>query len=229
MPAVTVKRLVCLANSRMPGGSCVAGRILESHGRPGPWVRPVSGRENEGVAPRASRYVDGGTPSLLDVMDVPVLNALPRGHQQENWLLDLNRRWAKMGSVRVADLPEWTDEPETLWVNGCKTSQGQNDKVKASDADSLGNSLCLIKVDLTICVFDQYNSWTRSTRRRTQARFRYRGTDYWMWLTDPGYEVAYKQRSEGTYPLGECYVTVSLSGVNDDGYAYKLAAAIIEP
>ncbi|MCY4529585.1 MAG: hypothetical protein OXD46_11225 [Chloroflexi bacterium] len=50
-----------------------------------------------------------------------------------------------------------------------------------------------------------------------------------MWLTDPGYEVAYKQRSEGTYRLGECYVTVSLSGVNDDGYAYKLAAAIIEP
>lgn len=106
MPAVTVRRLVCLANSRMPGGSCIAGRVLGSDGQPGPWVRPVSGRENEGVPASVSRYTDGGTPSLLDVMNVPMLNAQPNGHQQENWLLDRSRRWTKVGSVSVADLPE---------------------------------------------------------------------------------------------------------------------------
>jgi len=45
----TVKRLVCLANSRKLSGRCVAGREL-SGGRPIGWVRPVSARENEEVS-----------------------------------------------------------------------------------------------------------------------------------------------------------------------------------
>ena len=156
-------------------------------------------------------------------MDVPVLNAQPNGHQRENWLLDLSRRWTKVGSVGLAELPRWTENVETLWINGCSTSSGQNDRVTASDADSLDNSLCLIKVNLAICVFDLYD------RRRVQGRFRHRGVHYWMWVTDPEYELEYKQRFDGVYQLGECYVTVSLGGVNKDGYAYKLAAAIIKP
>ena len=223
MAALTVRRIVCLANSRMPGGSCIAGRVLESDGRPGPWVRPVSGQENEGVAASASRYVDGGTPSLLDVMDVPVLKAHPKGHQQENWLLDPNRRWTKAGSIDLVHLPKWVEEVETLWVNGCSTSKGQNDRVTTSDASSLNNSLCLIKVNLTVCVFDHYN------RRRVQGRFRHKGTNYWMWVTDDDYEREYLQQPDGTYQLGECYVTISLGGANEDGYAYKLTAAILRP
>ena len=222
MAARTVRRIVCLANSRMPRGSCIAGKVLESDGRPGSWVRPVGGRENEGVAARESRYADGGAPSLLDIMDVPLLSAQPKDHQQENWLLDPNHRWAKVGRLGLVDLSEWTDEPETLWVNGCSTSKGHNDRVKASDADSPGNSLCLIKVNLNVWVFDYYY-------RRVQGRFRHKGTDYWLWVTDPDYEQEYKPRPDGRYQLGECFVTVSLAGANRDGYCYKLIAAIIKP
>ena len=55
-----VKRIVCLANSRMLSGRCIAGRELRAGGRPGPWVRPVSGREDEGVTEAEYRYAPGG-------------------------------------------------------------------------------------------------------------------------------------------------------------------------
>ena len=35
-----VKRITCLAFSRMPGGRCVAGKELRPLGLPGPWIRP---------------------------------------------------------------------------------------------------------------------------------------------------------------------------------------------
>ena len=136
MKASNVKRIVCLANSRMPKGRCIAGKELEEDGRPGPWVRPVSGREDQGVAASESRYVDGGTPHLIDVIDVPVLTAQPKGHQRENWLLDSNRQWEKVGQVDLADLPKWMDGVNTLWVNGSSSAKGLNDRVEASDAAS---------------------------------------------------------------------------------------------
>ena len=223
MEVSSIKRIVCLANSRMPGGNCIAGKELRDDGVPGFWVRPVSGRDDEGVAEEESRYLDGGTPHLLDVMEVPVLDAKPKGHQRENWLLDPNHRWAKVGSVDLARLPEWTDAVDTLWVNGWSTARGLNDRVGTSDAASLNTSLCLLKVNLTVSVFDYFG------RRRVQGWFQHNGTDYGIWVTDPDYEDKYRQQPDGNYQVGECLATVSLSGVNRDGYSYKLIAAIIKP
>ena len=102
-----VKRIVCLASSRMPRGLCIAGREWRVDGLPGPWVRPVTGRANEGVAVEECLYDDGRTPRLLDIMDVPVLNAQPKDHQHENWLLDPKRPWVKIGSIDRSDLPKY--------------------------------------------------------------------------------------------------------------------------
>jgi len=45
----TVKRIVCLANSRKLQGRCIAGREIVQ-GKPGAWIRPVSAREHEEVS-----------------------------------------------------------------------------------------------------------------------------------------------------------------------------------
>ncbi len=83
----TVKRIVCLANSRKLNGRCVAGVELSGGERVG-WIRPVSAREHGEVSEYERQYEDGSDPRVLDIMDVPLLETLPKGCQQENWLLD---------------------------------------------------------------------------------------------------------------------------------------------
>ena len=102
--AAIVKRIVCLANSRKYNERCIAGREQLSGGLPGPWVRPVSAREHEEVSLSERRFSDGGEPLLLDVIDVPVLEARPKFHQSENWLLDPARPWRLVGRVGPAPL-----------------------------------------------------------------------------------------------------------------------------
>ena len=222
-PSSNIKRIVCLANSRKPGGNCIAGKEILNDGRPGAWVRPVSDRANEGVATSECRYKDDNMPRLLDVMDVPVLTPQPNDHQRENWLLDPKRRWAKVGSVGPDDLSTWVDEVETLWINHDSSSTGLYNRIHTSLASSIKSSLCLIKVSLQVCVFNYYN------RRIGQGRFRYRGTEYSLRITDPDYEQICEIQSDGCYEIGECFMTVSLAGAHEDGYCYKLIAAIIKP
>ena len=45
-------------------------------------------------------------------------------------------------------------------------------------------------------------------------------------VTDPDYERRYLQEPNGSYPIGERFITVSL-GEPYRGYVYKLIAAII--
>ena len=91
-----VKHIVCLANSRKLHGRCIAGKELRDERSIG-WLRPVSAREHEEVSEYECQYLDGSDPQVLDILQVPLLAARPKGYQQENWLLDLldtGRRWA---------------------------------------------------------------------------------------------------------------------------------------
>lgn len=90
----TVKRIVCLANSRKLSDRCIAGKEY-SGGQPGGWVRPVSAREHEEVSECERQYQDRGDPCVLDIMDVPFLEARPKNYQQENWLLDPEHYWVR--------------------------------------------------------------------------------------------------------------------------------------
>lgn len=192
----------------------------------GGWVRPVSAREDEEVSPYERQYEDGSEPSVLDVIDVPVLNSKPKGYQRENWLLDPSRRWIRVGRINESDLPRWADTSETLWTNGYSTSTGLNDRIPLTVASSLDDSLRLIGVgDLELTVSApgaDYGDFTR----HWQGRFLHNGTAYRIRVTDPTYEQRYPRH--GTYRIGGCFIAVSL-GEPYHGYAYKLIAAIIEP
>ena len=110
-----VKRIVCLANSRKWSGRCVAGREISAGGYPGPWVRPVSDREHEEVSEHERQYQDGSEPRVLDVIEVPVLEARPSGFQRENWLLDPNRYWQLVRRLTPSDLARFAMREATLW------------------------------------------------------------------------------------------------------------------
>ncbi len=158
----------------------------------------------------------------MDIVEVPLLSAQPHEHQQENWLLDGTQRWVKVGAASWEDLTRLADRRGQLWINGHHTGNGFNDAIPIAVARRLSSSLRLFKVNgLEIHVATVWN------RRRVQGHFRHCGSNYWLWVTDPGYEQEYLAKPDGRYNLGESFLTVSLSEVFNES-CYKLIAAIIE-
>lgn len=222
----TVKRMVCLANSRKLNGRCIAGRELRA-GQPAAWLRPVSDREHEEVSEYERQYEDGSDPRVMDIIDVPLIEARPKAYQQENWLLDRELYWEKAGDARWTDLAQLADPLGPLWANGYSTYNGRNDKVPLETALGLRASLALCRVDqVRLSVFPPSQAFG-NPKRRVQAQFTYGATEYHLWVTDPIFERRYLAQPDGEYELGESYLTISL-GEPYEGNCYKLVAAIIE-
>jgi hypothetical protein len=222
----TIKRIVCLANSRKLNGRCVAGKELVEAAAVG-WVRPVSAREHEEVSEYERQYEDGSDPRLLDIIDVPLLEPRPRGYQQENWLLDPDEYWVKVGRASWDDLETLSDPVAALWVNGHRTYNGVNDKIPLASAGDVTTSLRFLRVERVTLSVCKPGEAFGNPKRRVQGRFRHDGVGYWLWVTDPRYERAYLAKPDGNYEIGESFLTVSLGEPHNEA-CYKLIAAIIE-
>ncbi len=246
----TTKRIVCLANSRKLSGRCVAGVELTAEGPP-KWIRPVSARENQEVSEYERQYENGSDPKLLDIIDVSLLGHQPSGFQQENWLLDPERYWVKVGVFAWHDLHKFSEQPHkqaaestdsgagisgspevdakglSLWQNGCSSSNGTNDRIPDQAAATETSSLKLIHVNtLRLHIFAPSAAFGNS-EQRVQGRFEFAGEQYALWVTDPHIERRYLAKDDGEYELEECYLTISL-GEPFKGYCYKLIAAVLE-
>ncbi len=223
----TVKRLVCLANSRKLHGRCLAG-IEFADGRRAGWIRPVSAREHEEVSEYERQYQDGSDPKVLDIIKVPLLDPRPKAYQQENWLLDPDYYWERVGRIDWKDLRGLLDPVEQLWVDGDSTYNGMNDRILLTHAGGVSSSLRLIFVErLTLSVFMPGAAFG-NPKRRVQGRFNHAGSQYRLWVTDPNYERTYLAQPDGDYLVGQCFLTVSL-GEPHEGACYKLIAGIMEP
>ena len=220
-----VKRILCLANSRKLSGRCVAGREFDGQ-RAGPWIRPVSAREREEVSEYERQYEDGSDPQVLDVIDVPLREPRPTGHQTENWLLDPEYYWSRAGRVTTPDVRRFVEPPAPLWIDGHSTLAGTNDKVPSTLLSGVESSLRLIRVDaLELAVFAPGEAFG-SGKRRVQGRFQHAGSSYALWVTDPTWERPYLSQPDGSHEIGECCLTVSLGEPFGDA-CYKLIAAVI--
>lgn len=221
-----IKRMVCLANSRKLTGRCIAGREVDGS-EPRGWVRPVSARQHQEVSERERQYEDGSDPAVLDIIDVPLLRSVPETFQQENWLLDPERYWVKVGEISWWELASLVDPVEPLWIDGHSTYNGRNDQIPEDVAATLTSSLRLIYVrSLRLRVFAPSASFG-DTKRRVQAQFEHAGSRYALWVTDPIYERRFLAQDDGFYDLDECFLTVSL-GEPFNGATYKLVATVVE-
>jgi hypothetical protein len=219
-----VMRILCLANSRKLSGRCVAGKEVDG----GAWIRPVSGRDNEEVSERERRYADGRDPTVLDVIDIPLIRPVPHAHQPENWLLDGDLYWELVETLDWDDMERFRDEPVTLWSNDSSTLQGRNDRV-ARNALPEDGSLFFIHVDdLKLHVFAPGEAFG-NPKRRVHGGFTYGESEYRLWVTDPRVEDGYVAKPDGEYRLGEAYLTISLGEAHNDGYCYKMIAAVVLP
>lgn len=216
------KRIVCLANSRKPQGRCIAGREWAEN-RPGAWIRPVSSRLKEAVSEYERQYEDGRDPRVLDIIEVPLLEHRPKSYQSENWLLDRSQRWRKTGRVSLGEIGSFVDPISSLWINDDSSYNGCNDRIGFEQAQSLNSSLRFIRVSkLILSVSRAYNN----SKGQIRGRFSHAGDEYELRVTDPECESKYLKKPYDNYPIGECFLTISL-GETFKGYCYKLIAAII--
>ena len=221
------KQIVCLANSRKLFGRCIAGREWSEERGPGNWIRPVSERDGQEVSEYERQYEDGSDPRVLDILHVPIIEPRPSCRQPENWLLDPQSYWRKVGTYSQFDLSALVDPIEPLWTNGWSTYEGKNDKIPMDAMPRMSDSLRLIHIErLILHVFSPGEAFG-NVKRRVQAKFSHAGIDYMLWVTDPIYEEEYLAKLNGFYEIQDCYLTISLGEPYQDA-CYKLVAAIIE-
>lgn len=132
-----------------------------------------------------------------------------------------------MGRLSLPDLPVLADTAGPLWLDGYSVYNGLNDKISLGFVNSTENTLKLVHVDgLQISVFKPAEAFGNA-KRRVRGCFSLGGSRYCLWITDPAYEKKYLAKLDGTYSVGECFLTVSL-GEPFSGAVYKLIASIIE-
>lgn len=225
-----VKQILCLANSRKHNESCVAGREVIGRGV-GAWVRPVSARAGHGVSTVEQTLVDGSLPAVLDVITISFSEYAPADYQTENWLLDPAERWERTGRWTYDDAVGVVEHPATLWTNDGSSSVGIHDRVPVEDLSNFDHSITLVQVQEPTVVVST-NPWSRRTEVR--LRFRYRGVQHELKITDPRYHDAYVDQGTGEYALHpQTIATVSLAEPwappGGEVYSYKVVAAILEP
>lgn len=95
----------------------------------------MSPREHEEVALEEQRYENGEVPQLLDIIDIPLVAPRPRLHRPENWLLNPNFYWNKVGRFEVNRLPSLLDAQGSLWINGHSTYNSWHDDIRNDEMD----------------------------------------------------------------------------------------------
>jgi hypothetical protein len=222
------KTILCLANSRKLSGRCLAGKEINGDSF-GQWIRPVSAREHEEISVDDRRYEDGHVPHLLDKISIPFLGPKPGTFQSENHLIASDYYWHKKGVATWADVEKALDKVSgALWVNGHSTYNGTNDQVPEEAAAKLKNSLVLVrppKIDVSVGV---EGGVFGPAKRKVRANFTLNQLPYSLSLTDALIEQRYLKGPNGRFPVEKVILCVSL-GELFNGYAYKLAAALITP
>lgn len=221
-PPHYLKRVVCLANSTKKGGRCLAGKDIET----GEWIRPVGDRPSGAVWSSEYALQGGGLCKLLDVVDIPLLRAEPRGHQTENHVIDAGYYWGKTGQFSWTGLPEFLDRPTSLWLNNARTKPGLNDCIPEANAARLTNSLFLIEPEDFSVVVGVEHAGTPYAKRGVRGKFRYRGVNHSLRVTHPEADAIFRRKPDGDYPLENVYLCISLTEPFDDHRCHKLVAAI---
>lgn len=224
-----VKTIVCLANSRKPGGRCVAGKVVTETGF-GEWVRPVSARPGGELSHTDRQFSSGAEPALLDIIHIAMTKPSKHDYQRENHTIDETKYWGLAEKLTYADAQKALDKmPPDLWgVNFGSSYSGQNDRVPLDQISNFNHTLRLIKVtDLRIHVSAEGAAFGNA-KRKVRGYFSYLLHHYAFSITDPIIEGKYLADKDGCYSIGNALLCVGISEPHQ-GYAYKLIAGVILP
>ncbi len=217
-----------MANSRKLSGRCVAGKeILD--GNYGQWIRPVSKRPTGEISGYEQKFKNGEYPQLLDIVAIPLVEHKPLSYQQENHLIKDGYYWKKEGSVAWGELSDVLDTvPDKLWINGYSSRNGINDRMPEHVANSLRNSLFLVRPDTLAINVDVEGVEFDDGKRKVRAVFSLNGYEYKLAVTDIEIETLFLKKENAQYPIdpSKVYMCISI-GEPYNSYCYKLVASII--
>jgi hypothetical protein len=222
------KTILCLANSRRPGGTCFAGKEF-ANGASSHWVRPINASNGGAISGQDRLYADHSHAELFDIVKVPLVTPKPHLHHKEDHQIDSKVFWEKTGRATWDDVLKATDKViGELWVNEDSSFHGQNDKVSEGSAAKLGGSLNLIKPESLEVVVAWETVYQAPNVHRVRAKFKYNSIRYNFVVTDESFEQEYFLKGDGTYKIEDAHLCVSLAEVFR-GSATKLVAAVITP
>lgn len=204
--------LIVLTASSKHKNLCVAGIDVTT----GDFIRLVSddGGINYAIPCGSTRYLDGTYCSPLDVIKVSIIEHRPLEFQPENILVDLNKRWEKVGQASLQDVISIHPFDNHKFIFG-NASYAVNETI----AKSLGHSLTLVQVEN----FELFTAQNVQGQMRSKCRFKYQNNQYDdMSVTDPmlyGYPKGFKS--------DEAILVISIP--NDGPWLYKFVSKAFLP
>jgi hypothetical protein len=225
----SVEQIVCFANSRKLNQACIAGKRWNGTEFTN-WVRPVTAF-GSGEVGHERLYEDGAEPSLLDVIDLGLLEPKPKGCHVEDQLIDTSKRWIRRGSIdfnRARGLVDQLGGP--LWVNGYHTGNGTNDSIPGEIAEKMTGSLLLVQPEALSMVATVEGRNFNNPRRRVRGTFTFAAVDYKFSVTDNKIEAEFLEQSEGFSRVSRNPLLCLSVGelFKEQNACYKLIAGVIE-
>lgn len=209
------RKVAILTRSSKFGGYCVAGVDLNT----GEWVRFVSSdaQTHGALSRRDITYEDRSICNPLDVVLVDVVGAAPLAHQPENYLINSNEYWVKIGECTLFDVLRV--HPAETWplIYG-----NPNPYVAGREIDAIDHSLTLVNVSSLLI-----NQTTNMCNKpKTKASFIYNSNRYNnMSVTDPQFYSI----PDGTR-FSNAYLVISLPDTPfPENCYYKFVAQIFTP
>ena len=194
------------------------------------WIRPVSAF-GSGEVGGERLYSDGTEPALLDVIELGLIGAKPKGCHVEDQLIDTKIRWTKRGRIDFAQALSLIDQfSGPLWVDGYHTSNGLNDSIPVEMAEIMVGSLLLIQPDSLNMVATVEGKYFNNPKKKVRGSFSFSGSHYTFSVTDLKIEAEFLQQEEGfSRNTQKPLLCLSVSEPFEKQKAcYKLIAGVIE-
>jgi hypothetical protein len=201
-----IVEMIVFANSIKHGAHCVAGKEVKTK----EWVRPVANVDGGALSDKQITYVNPyGNYQVkpLQKIKIGLDSHVPKINQPENFQID-GSSWTQNYKISENALNDYLDHPESIWGPSDRVSF---DQIKSGKL-SIGNSLCLVKVDNLKLYINAGN--------KRRASFNYRGIDYDLAATDPMFDELLSSTA-----VLQGILCISL-GEEYHGYCYKLVASI---
>lgn len=217
-----LKKIILLTKSRKHGGYCTSGIDIEN----GNWIRIVSdgiGCQKDEIPYDQLTYANGEEADILDVLEVQCIQYKPNYYQPENYVNNKNIKWKKIGQ---ADFDEVIrihpfENKDYIYFD---TNHSVADSYVRELEDEDKYSLILIEVINPVIIV---RTWEQGDKSVT-LNFEYNGEKYKYFRMTDGFDLKYKDYSDGSYTiLGRLALIISLGEVYDSKH-YKLIAKVIK-